>query len=545
MRLFFKEIKRALKSAPKQYFILILVSVIIRALLLIMPIIFSNSIDYITMNNYQAAIILLVSLLMVTLVYRLFEGLYIVFYYKLFNKLYSYYNRLALSKTCNNSLFSLSRFSTGEYANIVITDIDVISTFFTTGVIRFIQIIEFFVIYFYFLSLDIVLFISAVVLSIIMLMIAVKYGDILQKINEKRKESLDHMTAGIYGFFNNIKEIKSYHIFDKLSKRGNEAVDDYLNKSARYSVHYNVSNQLFLYVFELFRLLSVLYGLFLVQQGAFAVGTLLIIYNYYQKIIDNFTSILTTNVDYRNVVVSLNRFNRLVEYSREDEGSIVVHKEDIKGTISFSNILYGFRDNPTLKDASMEVGENAITVLSGRDEAAQNGIYDLLLRLNRQHEGIIQIDQYNINDIEEDSYYDIISSARRQSNLFETSIKKNLIAINDNFDEVLNICKRIGLDEKIMKLPDGYDTILTDTTPISQNSRMLLIIARCLLKNTKIILFDDIINSLDKEHEKLVLDLLKELKKDHTILIISNSPEVLSKADQVLDICDKNITSII
>ena len=541
--LFLKELKSVLKVAPKQYFLLISVSLINRALLLVIPVLFSNVINYITVKNYTTAIVLLLSLLIVSLIYRLSEGFYISAYYKLFNKLFHYYSEIALSKTVHNSLFSLSRFSAGEYTNIVITDIDVISTFFTTGVIRFIQIIEFLFIYVYFWSLDFIFFISAIIITIIMIIVAIKYGDVLQKVNEKRKNSLDLMTARVYSFFNNIKEIKSYHIFDNISDGNQQIIDDYLDKSSKYSIHYNVSNQLFLYVFEVFRLLSVLYGLFLVQEGEFAVGTLLIIYNYYQKIIDNFTSVLTTNVDYRNLVVSLNRFNRLLEYSKEEKKGIVL-TDPVPGTIEFSKILYGFKDNPMLKNASMSIPDNSITVLSGRDEAAQNGIYDLLLKLNRQHEGMIKVGEYDINEIDDDSYYKMISCARRQSNLFETSIKNNLIAINDDFDEVLSVCRRIGLDDKIMKLKDGYDTVLNDSTPISLNTRMLLIIARCLLKKSKIILLDDIIDSLDKNHEKLVLELLEELKKNHTILIISNSHEILSHADQVLDITDKNIINV-
>lgn len=544
MKNFFKELKRALKTAPKQYFLLIFISIVIRALLLVDPIIFGKVIDNVTVSNYNMAIVLLLVLLVIMFIYRLSEGLYIVFYYKLFNKLFSSYSRIALSKTVNNSLFSLSRFSSGEYSNILITDVDVISTFFTTGVIRFIQIVEFLVIYIYFLHLDIVLFVAAVLLSIIMIIVAIRYGDILQKVNEKRKNSLDKMTAGVYGFFNNIKEIKSYHLFGKVLDNGEEEINQYLKNSAGYSIHYNVSNQLFLYAFELFRLLSVLYGFFLIQRGDVAVGTLLIIYNYYQKIIDNFTSVLTTNVDYRNLVVSLNRFNKIIEYSRKDDGKITLKESDIVGTITFENILYGFKDNPTLNNANMFIKENSITVLKGRDEAAQNGIFDLLLKLNRQHEGRVLIDQYSISDICDDSYYDIISCARRESNLFNASIKENLLTINDEFDEVLKVSKMIGLDEKIMKLNDGYDTVLSESTPISLNTRMLLIIARCLLKKSKIILMDDIVDSLDIEHEKLLLKVLCDLKKNHTIIIIGNSEEVLSIADCVYEINNKKAKSI-
>ena len=540
--MFLKELKKALKIAPVEYILLILASIIIRALLLIIPVVFSYAINYITVQKYNTAIVLLFSLLAITLVYRIFEGLYIVAYYNVYNKLYYNYTKTALSKTNDNSLFSLSRFSVGEYANITITDIDVISTFLTTGVIRAIQIVEFLVIYVYFFSLDIVIFIPAILLSIIMVFVAIKYGNVLQKVNEKRKKSLDSMTAGIYSFFNNIREIKNYNLFEKHSETSYEGINDYLKKNSKYSIHYNISNNLFLYIFELFRVLSVLYGLLLVQRGQFEVGTLLIIYNYYQKIIDNFTSILTTNVDYRNVKVSLNRFNKIIEYSKEKENGIKISNNEINGSITINKILYGFKDNPMLKNASMKVKENSITVITGRDEAAQNGVYDLLLKLNRQHEGEIKIDDYNINDIDDDSYYKLISCARRQSNLFETSIKNNLLTINDNFDKAIAISKEIGLDEKINKLPKGYKTVLDDSTPISQNTRMLIIIARCLLKNAKIILLDDIMDSLNKESEQQVLDVLESLKENHTIVIISNSKDIINKADQVIAINNKTIS---
>ena len=116
--------------------------------------------------------------------------------------------------------------------------------------------------------------------------------------------------------------------------------------------------------------------------------------------------------------------------------------------------------------------------------------------------------------------------------------------INPDFNRVVSVCKEIGLDEKIMKLPKGYDTILTDTTPISQSTRKLLVIARLLLKESKILLIDDIIDALDEEHERKILDVLSELKKNHTIVIISNSKEIIKRADKIYEVSDKTIKSI-
>ena len=541
---FLKEYKIVHKVAPLEFIIKMFTSLVIRGILLVIPILFSSVIDFITNNDYDNAFIFIIISIAITFVYRLFEGLNQMAYYKLYSKLFNYYSSLALEKTCANSLFSLSRFSSSAYSNIVITDVDIISSFFTAFVIRIVQIIEFIVIYSYFLSLSINIFLSAILISVIMFIICAKSGNKVQELNEKRKTNLDGMSASVFDFFTGVKEIKSYNMFDEVFGLTNKSIDKYLNSHSKYNIKFNFNNHMFLFIFEAFRLVTVLYGMYLVKEGQFAVGTLLIIYNYYQKIIDNFNTILTINVEYRNLKVSLNRLYKLVEYSKKDKKGLIVDKNHIKTNIEFKNILYGFRDNPTLNNASMNIDADSITVLCGRDEAAQNGIFDLLLKLNRQHEGTIKIGDIPIEEIDDDSYYSIVSSVRRQTVFFNISIKDNFMLINKDLNRVLEVSKSIGLDEKIMKLPKGYDTIITDTTPISQSTKKLLVICRMLLKESKVLLIDDIMDALNDEQEKKILDILDELKKDHTIVIVSNSKEIIKRADKVYDVSDKTIRSI-
>ena len=212
--------------------------------------------------------------------------------------------------------------------------------------------------------------------------------------------------------------------------------------------------------------------------------------------------------------------------------------------ISFSSVLYGFRSNPMLDNVSFHIPANSIVVFTGKDEAAQNGIYDLLLKLNRQHEGVISIDGVDINEIDDESYFDIVSSVRRNHSFFDVSIKENLMMINSNFDRILEMCQRLGLDSEIQNLEKGYDTVLTDSTPISQSTRALLVVARTLLDESRILLLDDIMNLLDDKTERKVLNYLLELKSNHTIVIVSCSKKVIDKADLVYDVTSKKITSI-
>src|SRR5574344_2673705 len=263
MKKMMNELKHIVKIATKELIIKFSSSIAIRGLLLIIPIILSTIINNITNGSYQKAIMYSVILIVIALIYRLSEGINQISYYKIYNKIFSHYNSLAIDKTNDNSIFSLSRFSLGQYTNTVITDVDIMTTYITAGVIRIVQIIEFFVIYIYFFILDKYLFLAALVLSIVMLIIAIISGNKIQILNEKRKTELDKLSASTHEYFLGIKEVKSFNIFDIISSKTKKNTTNYLDANAKYNIKFNFNNNLFLGEFELFRILSVIYRIYL------------------------------------------------------------------------------------------------------------------------------------------------------------------------------------------------------------------------------------------------------------------------------------------
>jgi ATP-binding cassette subfamily B protein len=252
------------------------------------------------------------------------------------------------------------------------------------------------------------------------------------------------------------------------------------------------------------------------------IGVLLIIYNYYSKLIEDFTEIGNVNVDLGNLKTSMNRFYKLIEYSKKN---VSVNKEDNIdhiGKIVFANVLYGNRERPTLKDASFTIEPESITVISGKPIGSESGIFDLLLRLNIQHEGKVLIDDIDIREYSDNQYYDLISSARREPSFFYISIKENFEIINSDFEKIVEVCKKLEIHDDIINLEDGYDTILTDTKEgINTNLKNLFSIVRLLLKDSKVMLFDETITSFDKKTTNNIIDIIEDLKKDHTIIIIA------------------------
>lgn len=537
-----EEVKIIFNMAWKEIFSKFFSSILIRGLLLTIPIFLSIVINLTTKGSYTLAIIYTLIFIFIVLFYRFSEVLNQRFYYKLYNKIFSYYSNLGINKTKDNSIFSLSRFNLGQYTNTIITDVDIMSTFLASGVIRVVQIFEFFVIYIYFFILDKYLFIAAVILSLIMLLVALKSGNRVQQLNEKRKGELDQMTASIHEYFIGIKEIKSFNIFNSISDITGKNINDYLDANAKYNKKNNFNNQFFLSFFELFRLLSIIYAIYLVNIGRIEIGVLLIIYNYYQKIIDNFASILTINVEFRNYKVSLKRFYRLIEYSHSKKIKNEVNVEDFKNTIEFKSILYGYKENPIFKNLSFKIKENQLVSITSRNSKQTSGIFDLLMKLNQPHEGSILINNVNIEDIDDKDYYNLISSSREEPAFFNMSIKDNLSIIEDNYEEMVQVCKSIGVHETIMSLDKGYDTIMDNKINLTTIDKQLLSLARVLLKNSKIMLFDESIGSFDESTQNKIRKIFNKLKVDHTIIVACHNKKIMEISDKIIVIDNKKVS---
>ena len=201
-----KEFKRVYKASKKEFLIKFFSSIVLRGLLLVIPVLFSNAVNYATKQDYSAALLYIILSIIVTIIYRLSEGINQRTFYDLYNSLYNYYNSRGIDKTNDNSIFSLSRFNLGQYTNMLTTDVDVISAFFANGVIRVVQLLEFVVIYAYFFALDVWLFVFALAISIIILFVIPMTSKKVEILNSKKKSEQDKQTATIHEYFRNIKD---------------------------------------------------------------------------------------------------------------------------------------------------------------------------------------------------------------------------------------------------------------------------------------------------------------------------------------------------
>lgn len=293
------DIVTILKRTKKELVRKIITSVIIQGLLLVIPIYFSNSVNYATDLEFNRAFKLVIITLILSLLYYLWSYFNQKAWYNYYNKLYLEYTNLVTEASVDNVTL-------GEYTNIINNDIDIIGTFIGNAVTRIIQIFEFLIIYMYFLSIDFYIFLVTLIVSIFMIIIIVYFGSRIEIENKHRKDNLDYKTINIHNIYDILKR--------KEKVRDNSFISStirYLESNAKFNLFVQAMIYLVLGFLELCRYGVIIYAIYLVSLGEMEIGTVLLIYSYYAKIITNFEVLGTINAEFQSVKVSINRLNKI------------------------------------------------------------------------------------------------------------------------------------------------------------------------------------------------------------------------------------------
>ncbi len=535
-----QETKKILRSTRKDIIYKTVISILLRLTVLIIPILWGMAIEFITKSNFNRGYkYLIISILIVTL-YYIFEVVNQEVYYKLYSILNKKFNNLAISAITKNSIYSLSRFFSSEYINIIDDDVNVISTYYGSLIIRIIRIVEFAVIFVYFWTLNIYIFLFSLIMSGVLFVILLIFGNTVLKLTLKSKHNMDTKDKTAIEIFSGIKEIKGFNVSESIIDRLNKYTSEYVKSFKKYNMVSYVLKMVVLYIVDLSKYVLAIYGFILFSRGEMEIGTILIIFSYYTNMLANFDNLATLLIDHKLLQVSLIRFNKLLEYRIENYSTRLKKRVDCEGKITFENVLYGNKEDPILNDVSFTINANAITIITGKPSSGKSGVFDLLLKLNRKHSGRILIDDLDMEKIEESTYYQLISSVRRDYIFFDLTIMENLKLIDDNEEKIFNVCKELEIYDYIINLPEGFDTMIMSTNrKIYSDIKHLLAIARVLIRDSKIMLFDDIISILDEQTQEKVLNLLKKMKKDHTIVIITREENIIKDSDEVI-VLDEN-----
>ena len=293
-----------IKDSYRELFYKIITSVFIRGLLLIIPIFWSNTVNRLSESNFNKVYSLIIIIIILSIFYYIWQYLNQVSWYRFYNKLYLGYTSLM---TKNNSE-NIKKVTLGEYTNVINTDIDILCNFLGNGVARVIQVLEIIFIYFYFLTESIYIFIITLVISLIMVVLLIISSNQVKEENIKRKSALDRKTVVAHQLYDKLKD-GNYDegVFKKL----HQSNLDYLKANKRFNLLAQALIYLVLGIIELSKYGIIIYSVYLISIGKMEVGSIILIYTYYDKIIVNFEVLGTISAEYQSFLVSLKRLNKL------------------------------------------------------------------------------------------------------------------------------------------------------------------------------------------------------------------------------------------
>ncbi len=228
-----------------------------------------------------------------------------------------------------------------------------------------------------------------------------------------------------------------------------------------------------------------------------------------------------------------------------DEGTLELNKID---SIEFKDVALSYDGvNVILENINLKVDEPKTIAIVGKSGAGKTSFVNLIPRFYNITNGQILINGVDYTKYKLDELRKNISYVFQEPVILNMSIKDNLMYGNEGatLEEVIELCKKIGIHEKIVKFENGYDTIIkAETDLLSYGEKQLLSFARAILKNGDIVILDEVTSNLDLEFEQYIMKATKEILNNKISFVIAHRLNTIKNADLIVFIENKNIVEM-
>lgn len=231
-------------------------------------------------------------------------------------------------------------------------------------------------------------------------------------------------------------------------------------------------------------------------------------------------------------------FTDAKEMTDESKLTTKLSKDKVKGNISFENVTFKYDDSEHLiiKGFTAEAKAGQKIAIVGPTGAGKTTMVNLLMKFYEINSGDIKIDGVSIKELTRENIHDLFTMVLQDTWMFQGTIKENIVYNGENIsdDEVINVCKQVGLDHFIRTLPQGYNTMVSDNDSVSAGQRQLITIARGMLKNSPFLILDEATSNVDTRTEEIVQRAMDKLTEDKTSFIIAHRLSTIKNADLIL-----------
>ncbi|MBP3899826.1 ABC transporter ATP-binding protein [Candidatus Saccharibacteria bacterium] len=332
------------------------------------------------------------------------------------------------------------------------------------------------------------------------------------------------------------KEVHAFNLEENLRSVINEEKQNWKKQYFKQRIHSDLGGSLTPFIQGAGRIIAYGIAAYLILRGEYSVATLVLVMGYYENMQASFDEATDIIYEITRSNVAINRVYRLLNYKpprRIDFGKN--NNDDINGEIVFEDVSFTYGRKPLMRNVSFEIEPHSLVGIVGKSGSGKSTIFRLLLRLYKPTRGKILIDGKDIFKYDEKVHATNVSIVTQKPFVFDMTIRENLSLVNPDFEQQVAACKKVGIHDDIMRLEKGYNTrLVSDGENLSAGQKQLLSLARTLLSKSEILLFDEVTSALDADTTEEIIKVLKKLKTDHTVLVITHKPEVMQKMDELI-----------
>lgn len=407
---------------------------------------------------------------------------------------------------------------------------------------------------FAFLFLIVVNFIagSIVLIPMVIMMLILLYSFAirgpLRRSIESTYEASANKNAILIESLSNIETIKYLGASGHAQWELEEATGDIANKSIKTKLLSDSIKSVTQFLVQINTIVIVIYGVYQIEALELSLGGLIASIILSSRAIAPMGQVASLISSYQQTKTAYDAINNIMQMEVErKDGKKFIQSDHLKGSISFENVSFSYAEDETkiLNNISFKIEAGEKVAIIGRVGSGKTTIQKLTAGLYSATEGSVKIDGIDINQINPANLRTNIAYVSQDINLFRGTVKENIIYKAPYVDDELiqKAAKASLVSEFVSKHPLGFDMpILERGAGLSGGQRQTIAIARAILLDSPIVLFDEPTNSLDNQSEAKLIKNLKKYTKDKTLLVVTHKLALLHLVDRIIVVDNGMIT---
>lgn len=455
--------------------------------------------------------------------------------YELKNKIYKHYQELSVT--------DFKKTTTGDLMNRLSEDVVAVRMYLGPGVMYVVNLLILLIITsVYMLKTDVSMTIWSLVPLPILSFVIYKVSSIINGKSKVMQKSQSAISTFVQDSFSGIRVVKFFAKEKYIEKNYGAKVKDYQVKALDLAKTEAYFFTIILFVIGLLNVVILLIGGQKYLNNELSVGKIADFFLYINILIWPFSMVgWVTSVNQR-ADASMQRINEFLDMKTD-----IINKNNavypIRGEIEFRNVSYVYPNTgiKALDNLSFKIEAGKSLAIMGKTGSGKSTVALLLCRLIDPTEGEILIDGINLKDHNLGNYRRHIGYIPQESFLFSDTIENNIGFAVDNptLEQVTKYAKKADVHKNIVEFKDQYKTLVGERgVMLSGGQKQRICIARALIKEPKILIFDDSLSALDTETEENILQNLENEIQKSTSIIITHRESSAKRADKILNLTE-------